>query len=70
MEEQSKIQQASEEKKRDAAQLKAAKATKKEAKTKEHATVEINAHLIDLDKFNEDGNEEEHDGASKTLFND
>ena len=67
-EEQAKIQQASEEKKRDAARLKAAKATKKEAKTKEHAADEVDAHLMDLDKFNEDENEEEHDRASKTLF--
>ena len=67
-EEQAKIQQATEEKKRDAARLKAAKATEKEAKKKEHTTDEVNVHLLDLAKFNEDENEEENDGASKTLF--
>jgi hypothetical protein len=60
-EEQVKIQEASEEKKRDAARLKAAKATKKAAKKN------VNAHLTDLSTFNKE-NEEEKDGTSKTLF--
>ena len=65
-EEQAKIQQASEEKKRDAARLKAAKEIEKEAKKKKHAT-NVNAHLMELSKFDK-VNEEEKDGASKTLF--
>jgi hypothetical protein len=46
--------------------LKAAKAIEKEAKKKEHAT-NVYAHLMDLSNFAE-VNEEEKDGASKTLF--
>jgi len=61
-----KMKEASDEKKRDAARLKTAKAIEKKAKKKGHAT-NVNAHLMDLSKFDE-VNEEEKDGASKTLF--
>ena len=40
----------------------------KEAKKKEHATDNVNFHLMDLSNSNEDGNGEEKDGAPKTLF--
>jgi hypothetical protein len=69
-----KIKEASEGKKRDAARLKAEKALRttqaieKEAKKKKHATNDVNVHLMDLSNFDEDGNEEENDGDSKTLF--
>ena len=49
-----KIKEASEEKKKDAARLTAGKAARttqaieKEAKKKEHASVEVNTHLMDL----------------------
>jgi hypothetical protein len=69
-----KIKEASEEKKRDAARLKAGKAARttqaieKEAKKKEHATNKVNVHLMELSNFDGDENEEEKDGASKILF--
>ena len=59
-----KIKEASEEKKKDAARLKAGKAAKttqaieKEAKNKEHATDNVNAHLMSLSNFDKDENGE------------
>ena len=69
-----KIKEASEEKKKDAARLTAGKAARttqaieKEAKKKEHTSVKVNTHLMDLFQFDEDENEDGRDGTSKTLF--
>ena len=39
---------------------------KKESKKKEHASVEVNTHLMDICQFDKDENEDGRDGTSKT----
>jgi len=69
-----KIKEAREEKKKDAVRLTAGKAARttqtigKEPKKKEHASVEVNNHLMVLCQFNKDGNGDEREVTSKTLF--
>jgi hypothetical protein len=60
------MKEASKEKKRVAARSKAAQEIEKEAKKKERAA-NVNDHIMDLNNFDK-ANEEEEDGASKTLF--